>query len=148
MKEKIRKDLQQAIREKKELHISTLRLIIAEIERKEKEKGEVVTEEIFYRLLQGMIRKRKEAKEQYLKAAREDLAQKEEKEIEIISSYLPKQMTEDEIRKEVKNVISEIKPSGPKDLGKLMGILMKRLSGKASGALVSSIAKEELSKLE
>jgi hypothetical protein len=130
------------------LRVSTLRLMISEIERKEKEKGLPVPEEAIIQILYSMIKKRKEAIELFLKGGRQDLADKETNEIPIIESYLPKQLTEDEIRQEVLSAITELNARSVKEVGKVMGVLSKKLAGKAQGSTISQIAKEELQKRE
>jgi hypothetical protein len=130
------------------LRVSTLRLMISEIERKEKEKGLPVPEEAIIQILYSMIKKRKEAIELFLKGGRQDLADKETNEIPIIESYLPTQLSEDEIRQEVLSAITELNTRSVKEVGKVMGVLSKKLAGKAQGSTISQIAKEELQKRE
>ncbi|MCX5894606.1 MAG: GatB/YqeY domain-containing protein [Proteobacteria bacterium] len=148
MKAKVSQDLKTAMKEKAALRVSTLRLILAEIERKEKEKGLPATEEAITQILYSMIKKRKEAIELFLKGGRQDLADKEGKEIPIVESYLPKQLSDDEIRQEALATISELGARSIKELGKIMGVLSRKLAGKAQGSTISRIVKEELQKLE
>ena len=148
MKNRIRQDLTAAMKAREVLRVSTLRLILSEIERKEKEKGLPAEQEAIIQILYTMIKKRKEAIELFIKGNRQDLAEKEEKEIPIIESYLPQQMHEDEIRQEVLATIAELGVRSVKELGKVMGVLSKKLAGKAQGSAISSIVKEELQKLE
>ena len=148
MKNRIRQDLTAAMKAREVLRVSTLRLILSEIERKEKEKGLPAEQEAIIQILYTMIKKRKEAIELFIKGGRQDLADKEEKEIPIIESYLPQQMHEDEIRQEVLTTITEQGVRSVKELGKVMGVLSKKLAGKAQGSAISRIVKEELQKLE
>lgn len=148
MKTKISQDLKEAMKAKEALKVSTLRMIIAEIERKEKEKGQPAPEEAIIQILYAMIKKRKEAIELFLKGGRQDLADKETKEIPIIESYLPAQLSEDEIRQEVLGAIAELNARSVKEVGKVMGVLSKKLSGKAQGSTISTIVREELQKRE
>ena len=148
MRNRISQDLKTAMKAKEALRVSTLRLMISEIERKEKEKGLPVPEEAIIQILYSMIKKRKEAIELFLKGNRQDLADKETKEIPIIESYLPKQLSEDEIRQEVLSAITELNARSVKEVGKVMGVLSKKLAGKAQGSAISQIAKEELQKRE
>lgn len=147
MKDKISQDIKKALKAKEALKLSTLRLALAEFQKKEKEKGEPVTEKDANQILQSMIRKRKESIEQFRKAQREELAQKEEQEIVILQQYLPEQMSEDKVREQVLKTISELSAQGPSDMGKVMGTLVKKLSGKADGGTISRLVKEELQKL-
>jgi len=148
VKNRIRQDLTAAMKAREVLRVSTLRLILSEIERKEKEKGLPAEQEAIIQILYTMIKKRKEAIELFIKGNRQDLADKEEKEIPIIESYLPQQMHEDEIRQEVLATIAELGVRSVKEIGKVMGVLSKKLAGKAQGSAISSIVKEELQKLE
>jgi len=148
MIDKIRKNLTEAIKNKETLKVSTLRMMIAEIVNREKEKGEPVDEETAVKVFYSMIKKREEAAQHYEDAGREDSAQKERGEIDIIKSYLPPQLSEDEIREEARKVIAEVGAHDLKGLGKVMGILSKRLSGRASGSEMSRIVKEELEGLQ
>ena len=145
MKEQLRKDLQQALKNRESLRAETLRMMITELTVKEKEHGTTVTEEETFKVLFSMLRKREDAIQQFRKGNREDLAQKEQAEIEIINEYLPKQMSEDEIRQEARAVIAEVGAKGIKEMGKVMGVLSKKLAGKAPGNLMSKVVKEELS---
>ncbi len=148
MKATVRQDLKTAMKERAALRVSTLRLLLAEIERKEKEKGLPATEEAIIQILYSMIKKRKEAIELFLKGGRQDLADKEGKEIPIIEAYLPKQLSDDEIRQEALATISELGARSIKELGKIMGVLSRKLAGKAQGSTISRIVKEELQKFE
>ena len=148
MKERISQDIKKAMKEKAVLRLSTLRMALAEFQKKEKEKGEPVKEDAGIRILQTMVRKRKDSVEQYRKAGREELAQKEEQEILILKEYLPEPLTEEQVRALTIKTISELGIKGPKEIGKVMGSLTKQLSGKADGKTISRIVKEELQKLE
>ena len=147
IKEKVREDLTRAMKNKEALKVSTLRMMLAEMinKEKEKEKGETINDEAAVKIFYSMIKKREEAAEYYQKAGREESAKKEREETGIIKGYLPLQLGEDEIREEAKKVIAEAGAHDLKALGKVMGILSKRLAGKVSGGEMSRIVKEELS---
>jgi uncharacterized protein YqeY len=146
IKDTIRKDLTQALKNKEVLKISTLRMMLAEIVNKEKEKGQDIDEDAAVKVFFTMIKKREEAAKQFEDAGRADSAQKERDESTIIKGYLPPQLGEDEIRAAAREVISQVGAQDLKGLGKVMGVLSKQLSGKASGAEISRIVKEELGK--
>jgi uncharacterized protein YqeY len=148
MKERISQDIKKSMKEKAVLKLSTLRMALAEFQKKEKEKGEPVSDEAGIQIFQTMVRKRKDSVEQYRKAGREELAQKEEQEILILKEYLPEPLTEEQVRDLAIKTISELGIKGPKEMGKVMGSLTKQLSGKADGGTISRIVKEELQKLE
>jgi hypothetical protein len=147
VKDKISQDIKTALKSKDALRLSTLRMMLAELVNKEKEKGIAVTPEQTIQVLQTMVRKRKDAIEQFRNGGRADLADKEALEITVIEAYLPEQLSEDAVRAQVLSAIAELGAQGPKDMGKVMGMLTKKLAGTAAGAVVSRIVKEELQKL-
>ena len=147
IKETIRKDLTQALKNKQALKVSTLRMMLAEVVNKEKEKGESIDEDAAAKVFFTMIKKREEAAKLFEDAGRPDTAQQERDESTIIKAYLPPQLSEDEIRTAAREVISQVGAHDMKGLGKVMGVLSKQLSGKASGAEISRVVKDELGKL-
>lgn len=92
------------------------------------------------------VKKRKEAFEIYSQNNRTDLAEKEKTELVVLMEFLPQQLSEDEIRAEVKKAIDEVKPQSIKDMGKVVGLVMPRVKGKADGQTISRIVKEELAR--
>ena len=152
LKGKIQEDLNSAIKSKREIETSTLRMLSAAILNKEKEKryksgksedipltDEEITEVVF-----NEVKKRKEAIELYEKGDRQELADKEKKEAEILQKYLPEQLTEEEVKKLVKEAITKVGAKEQKDMGKVMAELMPQVKGKADGGLVSKVVKELL----
>ena len=146
MKDQFRKEIQAAMKNKDAFRTGTLRMVLAEITTKEKEHGTEATEEDVHKVLFTMVRKRKDAAEQFQKADRADLAEKEKAEIHIIKEFLPQQLSDEEIRKEVLQVIAEVGAQDMKAMGKVMGILTKKLAGKAQGGVINKVVKEELAK--
>ena len=136
------------MKNKQGLRVSTLRMMLAGMVNKEKEKGEAISEETAVKVFFSMIKQREEAAEQFSRVGRNDAARKEQEEIAIIRTYLPPQLTEDEIRAAAGEVIAEVGAHDLKGLGKVMGVLSKKLSGRASGGDLSRIVKEELEKLQ
>lgn len=92
-----------------------------------------------------MMKQRKDSLDIFTQQGRTDLAQKEKEEMEVIEKFLPKQLTEEEITTAVKSIIAETGASTAADMGKVMGIASKQLSGKADGKTISGIVKELLS---
>ena len=95
-------------------------------------------------VLQKEAKQRKDSIAQFEKAGRDDLAGKEKSELSIIEEYLPKMMTEDEISALVDDIIEQVKPDGPQDMGKVMGAIMPKVKGKADGSLVNKVVREKL----
>lgn len=96
--------------------------------------------------LQKMVKQRKETAEVYVGQGRQELADVELAQAAVIENYLPKQMSEDELKMILQNIITTIGASSPADMGKVMGAATKELSGKADGSVISKIVKELLSK--
>lgn len=144
LREQLAEDMKSAMRDKETGRLSTIRMMRSEILNKDKEKGQETSEEDILKLLQSMVKRREEAAEQYDKGGRPELAQKERDEIVIVQAYLPEQMDDDGIRAAAKDVIADVGASSPKDMGKVMGILTKNLSGQATGGRISQIVKELL----
>lgn len=97
-------------------------------------------------VIASQIKQRRDSIIEFEKGARADLADNEKKQIEILSRYMPEQMSEEEIRKVVASAIGRVGATSAKDIGRVMGALMKEVKGKADGTLVSKIVKELLSK--
>ena len=144
IRERLVEDLKLAMREKAELRLSTIRMIRSEILYKDKEHGKEAGEEDILKVLQSMVKKREDAAEQYTKAAREELATKEREEIRIIQDYLPSQMDDVELRQAVHAAVAETGASSLKEMGKVMGLLTKQLSGRAAASRISQVVKEML----
>lgn len=146
LKENLKKDLIEAMKQHDEEKTSVLRMIKSAIQNKEIEKKQELEDADVLTLIQSQIKSRRDSIEMYKKGGRDDLAEKEQKEIDILTPYLPEQMSEDDVRVEVKEAITQTGASQISDMGKVMGIVMAKLKGKADGSMISKIAKEELSK--
>ena len=109
-----------------------------------REKKAELTDEMVMQIIQSEIKKRKEAIDLYKKGNRLDLAEKEEKEIILLSIYLPKPLTEDEIRNRIKEFIISAKAVNKKDFGAVMKLANQALRGKADGMLIKTIVEELL----
>ncbi|KKT16411.1 MAG: hypothetical protein A2654_00135 [Candidatus Nealsonbacteria bacterium RIFCSPHIGHO2_01_FULL_43_31] len=152
LKQQIQGDLTESVMDKEELRSSVLRLLLAAILNKEKEKRyklkedkdvPLIDEEIIDVIL-SEIKKRREAIELYEKGGRHELADKEKKEAVMLQKYLPEQMPEEELGKIVKEAIKKVGAKEQKDMGKVMQELMPKTKGKADASLISKIVKELL----
>ncbi|MCZ7658193.1 MAG: GatB/YqeY domain-containing protein [Xanthobacteraceae bacterium] len=145
LRDDINTGLKEAVKAQDKRRMSTLRLINAAIKDRDIEaRGlgrDALTDEELLGLLQKMIKQRQESFEIYEKAGRADLATQEREEIAIISSYLPKQMSEDEVRSVCASVIQEMDAQGLKDMGKCMAALKERYAGKMDFAKASAAVK-------
>ncbi|HZH01069.1 MAG TPA: GatB/YqeY domain-containing protein, partial [Flavisolibacter sp.] len=95
-------------------------------------------------MLQKMVKQRRDALEIYQTQNRPELAQKEQEEITVIERFLPAQMSEDELKQELRQIITETGASSPADIGKVMGVASKKLAGRAEGKAISAAVKELL----
>ncbi len=147
LKQQLREEMTQAMREKDELKLSVLRMLISAITYYEIDKGGAgyeATDEDVLVVIEKQVKQHKDSIEQFEKAGRQELADKEKKEMAILQTYLPEQMGEEEIKNLVKQAITQTGATTPQDMGKVMGALMPKTKGKADGSLVSRIVKEEL----
>ena len=156
--EQIKEDLNKALKGKDALAQSVLRLLIAEIQNKQKEKRYKIfkegmnekeleektklNEEEIGAVIFQEAKKRKDSIREFEKGHRDDLVQKEKAELSFLEGYLHKQLTEDEIKKQVQEFIKE---TGEKEFGKVMSALMSKNKGRIDGALLSQVVRSELS---
>jgi len=146
LEQKIMTDLKAAMLAKDEAALRSLRAIKAAIllaKTSEGASGEL-KEEDEIKMLQKMVKQRKDSLEIFRQQNRADLAQKEEEEIAVIEKFLPKQLSPDEIRAELKTIIASVGASSPADMGKVMGVASKQFAGKADGKTISTLVKELL----
>ena len=138
--------MKDAMKAKDEAALRTLRAIKAEIIKAKTEPGAggEISQATEQKFLQKMVKQRKDSLEIFEQQGRADLAVKEKEELEIIQRFLPKQMTEEEIITEIKNIIVTSGASSAADMGKVMGIATKQLAGKADGKIISGIVKSLL----
>ena len=145
--EKIRSDLDKAIKQGDTVRRSTLRLVISGMGYAEIEKQKHLDDADIIDVLSKEAKKRRESIEAFEKGKRPDLVAQEKAELAIISEYLPAQMSPEDIKALAEKVIAEMGATGPADKGKVMSKLMPQTKGKAEGKVVSDIVTEALSKL-
>jgi uncharacterized protein YqeY len=143
---KIMAEMKDAMKSKNEAVLRALRAIKAEIIKAKTEPGAngEIDEATEQKFLQKMMKQRKDSLDIFVKQGREDLAEKEREEMAVIEKFLPKQLTEEEIKEAVKNIIAETGASSAADMGKVMGVASKQLAGLADGKTISAIVKELL----
>jgi uncharacterized protein len=148
LEQKIMAEMKDAMKSKNEATLRGLRAVKAEIIKAKTEPGAggEVSEEKEISLLQKMMKQRKDSLEIYQQQNRPDLAQKEQEEMAVIEKFLPKQLTQEELRNELQQVITETGASSPADMGKVMGAANKNLAGRADGKTISAMVKEMLAK--
>jgi len=147
LKEKINSDIKDAMRSGDTVRRDTLRFLDSaikntEIEKKKKETG--LSDEEILEVITRSVKQRNDSIQQYINGGRPELADKEKAELEILKEFMPEQLSENEIRKVVKEIISDTGTVSASDMGKIMGQAMGKLKGKADGNIVKKIVGEEL----
>jgi len=133
------------MRAKDSARLSTVRLLLAAIKQREVDERIELDDAAVLGVIDKMIKQRRESITQFEKAARADLADAEKAEVQVLSAYLPAQMGDAEIQKEIESAISASGAAGAKDMGKVMALLKPRLAGKADMGKVSGLVKAKLS---
>jgi len=154
LKQKIQSDATSALKAGDQFLTGTLRLVLAAVATKEKEKkfkekieGEAqLTDEQVVEVLSSEIKKRKDAIALYQQGNRPELAEKEQKEINVLKKYLPEQLSSESIKKFVEESVAKTGAKEMRDMGKVMADLNPKVKGKADGSEVSKIVKEILNK--
>lgn len=141
----IQEEVKTALKSGEKFRASTLRLIVSALKLEEKNKAKALTDNEALEILTKMIKQRKDSISQFETANRMELAQKEKDEIEIIQNYLPEQLSEEELSVLINEVIKEINAESIKDMGKVMGILKPKITGKADAGIASGLVKKLLS---
>jgi uncharacterized protein YqeY len=145
LQEQLVNDMKEAMKSGDSLKVSTIRMLKAAIKNKEIEKGGTsykLSDKETLEVIVTAIKQRKDSIEQFTKGHRLDLAEKEKKELEILQAYMPPQMSDEDVKAEVKKAIAETSASSQKDMGKVMKVLMPRIAGRADGAVVNRIVRE------
>jgi hypothetical protein len=144
--EQVDKDMIKALKGGDKDRLTVLRGLKSDLKYKKIEVGEELTDEQALETLASAAKKRRESIEQFRAGGREDLVKSEEFELEVISSYLPKQLTEEELRQMAETAIKEVGADSPKQMGLVMKALMPRIKGRADGKLVNRLISELLAK--
>ncbi len=148
LEQKIMADLKDAMRAKDEVALRTLRAIKAAIiieKTAEGANGEI-DEATEQKMLQKLAKQRRDSLDIFEKQNREDLAAKEREELAVIERFLPKQMTPDELKAALTDIVAKTGAASMADLGKVMGVASKELAGKADGKSIAAVVKELLAK--
>lgn len=148
LEQQIMAEMKEAMKSKNEGQLRALRAIKAEIIKAKVEPGAggEISAEKELAMLQKMVKQRKDSLDIFQQQNREDLAAKEREELQVIEKFLPAQMSEEELKKELNQIIAETGASSPADMGKVMGVASKKLAGRADGKTISAAVKELLAK--
>jgi uncharacterized protein YqeY len=140
LKARLRSDLNEARKSRDRLRTLVLSTTLSDLRNREIEMGGEVDDGGVVEVLAKAVKRRKEAAEQMRAGGREELAQKEEAEAKILGEYLPRALSEEEVREMVREILA----GGPRELGPVMGRLMPRLRGRFDGKEANRIVREEL----
>ena len=145
MLDQLQEELKIALKAGEKAKMMGLRNIIGKIKAAQIDKGETLTDEESLKILKTAAKQLKESIDQYQKGGRDDLADKEAFELTLLEKYLPEQLSEEQIRQTVKNIVTNTGAGSVQDMGKVMGATMQELAGSADGKIVQKIVQEELS---
>ncbi len=148
LKETLSNDMKDAMRQRDNLKRDTIRLLLSAIGYEEKAKRtDSLPDDAVLQVLSKQAQQRRDSIEAYQKGDRPDLVAKEEAELVIVTQYLPQPLSAEEIEEIVKVAISEVNPTGPQDMGKVMGKVMPQVRGRADGKQVSALVNQTLRNL-
>ncbi len=151
LKERIGRDLRQALKAGERERASVLRMLLARIHdaeiaaRSHRGRDDQLGDEETVQVLAGYAKQRRESIAAYRQAGREDLATKEQAELAVVESYLPAALDEGELRRLVREAIAEAGATSVRDLGRVMKLLMPKVRGRADGSLVQRLVRDALS---
>ena len=144
IKEQVTTDMKAAMRAHDTVRLSALRMLLAAIKQKEVDDRIEATDELVTNVIGKLVKQRRDSVAQYNAAGRQDLAEKEQIEIDVLSVYLPKQMTDEEIKAVVADAIALTGAQGMAGMGKVMGVVKAKCAGKADMSRVSALVKAAL----
>ncbi|MBC8014196.1 MAG: GatB/YqeY domain-containing protein [Sporomusaceae bacterium] len=146
LKEKLTEDMKQAMRDKEtgKLRLSVIRMVRANIKNVEIDRKQELSDDEVLDVLAKEVKTRRDSMEEFKKGNRPDLVESLEQEIVILMNYLPEQLNETEVRALVESAVAETQAVSPKEMGKVMAVLMPKVKGRADGKLVNTIVREML----
>ena len=144
LKKQLTQDLKEAMKSKAKAKLTLIRAIKSDIKYKEVDTGKELEDNEIIDVIMKMVKSRKDSIEQYQKAGREELAKEEQQEVDLLLNYLPKALTDDELKKVVLAKKEELGFSSIKDMGNLMKAVLVEIAGRADGKRVSGFVKKAL----
>jgi uncharacterized protein YqeY len=146
LRDQITEDMKAAMRAKETGKLNTIRLVIAEIKRKEvDERIEITDDQAVVTIIEKMIKQRKDSITQFEAGGRADLADIEKAELAVLAAYMPAGLSDEEVAAEVAAAVAASGAAGPQDMGKVMAIVKPKLAGRADMTVVSALVKKALS---
>ena len=144
LKDKLLADMKEALKSKDSLRLNTIRSVIAAVKNQEIDLRKELQDDEVLSIVTHEVKKRKEASALFKQGGRMDLVEKENREHAILQAYLPEQVSEEDLRKRIQEVIAETEAKGMKDLGNIMKALVPEFKGKADNGLIKDLAGEYL----
>ncbi|HAT32387.1 MAG TPA: glutamyl-tRNA amidotransferase [Janthinobacterium sp.] len=144
LREQVTEDMKSAMRAKETVRLGTIRLLLAEIKRKEVDERIEVSDVQTVAIVEKMIKQRKDSITQFEAGNRADLADIEKAELLVLSAYMPAGLSEAEIAAAVAAAVTASGAAGPQDMGKVMAIVKPALAGRADMTVVSALVKQAL----
>lgn len=144
LKEQLTADMKEAMKNKEKERLAVIRMVRGAIRQQEIDGQKELGEEDVIAVISKEVKMRRDSMEEFQKGGREDLVEKTQAEIDVLLPYLPAQLSEDEVRELVKAAVEQTGASTPKDMGKVMGVLMPKVKGRADGKMVNTIVKSFL----
>ncbi len=139
--ERLKIDLDRALRAGDALRVSTIRLARAAIHNAEIERGRALSDEEIYEILGREAKRRREAIDAFTKGNRDDLVKKESLELAVLTEYLPVALSEDDLRTLIADAVSEVKAKDARDVGRVMAVVMPKVKGRADGKVVDRLVR-------
>ena len=148
MIEQLEKDMIAAMKNQEKERLMVIRMVKAALKQEQIDHKKELNDELLIDVVNKQIKMSKDSISEFEKGSREDLIQKTQAEIDILLKYLPEQLSKEEVEKTIDEIFAELKPTGQKDMGRVMKEATGKLKGKADMKEVSSIIKEKLEKAE
>lgn len=142
LKQDIEQQLKDALKAGNKSLLSTMRFLLSAVKNNEIEKQREATDEDVLEVVQKQVKQHRESIEAYQKAGRSELEAKEKAELDILNKFLPQQLTEEEVKKSIAEIIAQMQEGDKSNFGKIMGMAMAKLKGKTDGNTVSKVVKE------
>lgn len=144
LRQRLEADMKEAMRARDAERRDALRYVLSVVRNAEIDKRRELTVDEELQLLRTQVKQRQDAIEQFRDGGRDDLAGREESQMALIETYLPQQMSDDELVSFVRQGVEETGAEGPKDMGKVMGLLNKRAEGRVDGRRLSAAVRDAL----
>ena len=144
LKKRLETDAKTALKSKDRVRLGLIRVVRAQVKNAEIAKKHELSEEETIEVVVSVVKARRESLDYAVKGNRSDLVLQAEQELQILADYLPQQLSEKEVQDIVQRAIRETGAESPKDMGRVMGIIMPQVKGRADGKLVNNLVRQYL----